>query len=170
MEAVPLVKVNDQAIIDFLYGEIFTRFGEPKEIITNGGPQFVSHKLESLLHNYHIQHRITSPYHPQANGQVESTNKVIASVLTKRVRSHCRDWTDRPLEALWAYCTTWCNTTGFSTYDLVYGKNDVFLIEFENRTLKTDMEANLYLTEAQRNRLNQLNELDEKCTTVVHQT
>ena len=32
------------------------------------------------------------------------------------------------------------------------------------------MEANLDLTEAQRNRLNQLNELDEKCTTVVHQT
>ena len=32
------------------------------------------------------------------------------------------------------------------------------------------MEANLDLTEAQRNKLNKLNELDEKRTTAVHQT
>ena len=68
MEVVPLVKANDQAVIDFLYGEIFTCFGVPKEIITNGGPQFVSHKFKALLQKYHIQHRITSPYHPQDNG------------------------------------------------------------------------------------------------------
>ena len=49
VEAVALVKANDQAVIDFLYKEIFTRFGVPKEIITDGGPQFVSHKLEALL-------------------------------------------------------------------------------------------------------------------------
>ena len=37
VEAVALVKANDQAVIDFLYREIFTHFGVPKEIITNGG-------------------------------------------------------------------------------------------------------------------------------------
>ena len=113
-----------------------------------GGPQFVSHKLGALLQKYHIQHIINSPYHPQANGQVESTNKVIEAILTKTVRIHCRDQDDRLPEALWAYCTTWCNTTGFSPYDLVYGKNVVFPIEFEIRTLKTAKEANLDLTKA----------------------
>ena len=90
-------------MIDFLYGEIFTRFGVPKEVVTDGGPQFVSHQFESLLLKYNIQHWITSPYHPQANGQVESTNKFIESILTKIVRIHCRYWDD---EALWAYHTT----------------------------------------------------------------
>ena len=90
----------------------------------------MSHKLEYLLQKYHIQHIITSPYHPQANGQVESTNKVIEPIVTKIVRSHCRDWADRLPEALWAYHTTWHNTTVFSPYDLVYGKNDVFPIDF----------------------------------------
>ena len=56
VEAVALEKANDQAVIDFLYGEIFTRFGILKEVITNGGPQFVSHKFEALLQKYHIQH------------------------------------------------------------------------------------------------------------------
>ena len=41
VEAVALVKANDQAVIDFLYGEIFTHFGVPKEVVTNGGAQFV---------------------------------------------------------------------------------------------------------------------------------
>ena len=50
----------------------------------------------------------------------------------------------------------------------MYGKNAVFPVEFEIRTLKITMEANLDLKEAQRNRLNQLNELDEKCTAAVH--
>ena len=56
---------------------------------------------------------------------------------------------------------------GFYPYDLVYGKSAIFPIEFEIKTLKTTMEVNLDVTEAQKRRLNQLNELDEKCLAVV---
>jgi hypothetical protein len=52
----------------------------------------------------------------------------------------------------------------------VYGKNVVFLVEFEIETLKTNLSVNLDLTEAQKKRLEQLNELDEKCSTTLHQT
>ena len=38
VEAVALEKANDQAVIEFLYSEIFTHFGVPKELVTNGGP------------------------------------------------------------------------------------------------------------------------------------
>ena len=38
VEAVALVKANDQAVIDFLYREIFTCFEVSKEIIIDGGP------------------------------------------------------------------------------------------------------------------------------------
>ena len=114
VEVVALAKANDQVVIDFLYNEIFTRFGVPKEVVTDGGPRFMSHQFEALLRKYHVQHRVDSPYHLQANGQVESTNKVIEAILTKIVKSHRRDWADRLPEALWAYHTTWCNTTVFS--------------------------------------------------------
>jgi hypothetical protein len=52
----------------------------------------------------------------------------------------------------------------------VYGKNVVFLVEFEIETLKTALSVNLDLTEAQKKRLEQLNELDEKRSTSLHQT
>ena len=64
VEDVALAKANDQAVIDFLYSEIFTYFGVPKEVVTDGGPQFTSHQFESLLRKYHVQHRVASPYHP----------------------------------------------------------------------------------------------------------
>ena len=56
VEVVALVKANDQDVIDFLYGEIFTHFRVPKEVVTDGGPQFVSHQFEALIRKYHIQH------------------------------------------------------------------------------------------------------------------
>jgi transposase InsO family protein len=133
-----------------LFEDIFVRFGIPKDLITNGGHPFTSHKFEALLSQYHVLHRTTSSYHPQGNGQVESTNKVIEVILTKTVREHCRDWSDKLHEALWAYQTTWRNTIGFSPYDLVYGKNLVFPIEFKIKTLRTASAVNLDLTMAQK--------------------
>ena len=38
VEVLALAKDNDQAVIDFLYSEIFTRFGVSKEVVTDGGP------------------------------------------------------------------------------------------------------------------------------------
>ena len=52
----------------------------------------------------------------------------------------------------------------------MYGDIYVFPIEFEIKTLKIAMELNLDVTEAQKRRLNQLNELDEKRLAAVDQT
>jgi hypothetical protein len=101
---------------------------------------------------------------------VESTNKFIEAILTKTMREHHRDWTDIFHESLWAYQTTWRNTTGFSPYKLVYGKSHVFPIEFEIKTLRTTSTVNLDLTMVQKARMKQLNELDENHLDAIHQT
>eukprot|EP00253_Pinus_taeda_P027832 PITA_27832 len=72
-----------------------------------------------------------------------------------------RDWAIRLLEALWAYRTTWKSTTGYLPYQLMFGKQPIFPIEFEIETLRTAQEVGLDLTEAQTNRLQHINELDE---------
>jgi transposase InsO family protein len=83
----------------------------PGELVTNGGPPFTSHGFKATLQKYHIHHRMTTAYHAQANGQVESTNKVIEAILTKIVKENRKDWSQRLSKALWAYRTTWRNTT-----------------------------------------------------------
>ena len=69
-----------------------------------------------------------------------------------------------------AYHTTWHNTIGFTPYDLVYGKSVVFPIEFKIKTLRMAMDVKLDAIEAQRIRIIQLNELDEKCIVLMDQT
>eukprot|EP00253_Pinus_taeda_P014993 PITA_14993 len=160
VEAESLLKATEDYVIQFLF-HLFVRYGLLRELITDGGPQFVGNKLATTLNNYHVQHKITTTYHPQENGQVESSNKVIESILTKTIASHRRDWAARLPEALWAYRTTWRSTTGYSPYQLVFGKQPIFPIEFEIQTLRNAQEVGLDLSEAQINRLQQINELDE---------
>ena len=127
------------------------------------------------MQKYRVKHRVTTPYYRQANGQVESTNKVLENILTKTIGSHRWDWAQKHPEALWAYRTTWRNTTGFSPFELVYGKVPLFSMEFEISTLRTTLEVGLDPSEAQKHRLEQLDELDEirlvvfQKTTVVQQ-
>ena len=81
---------------------------------------------------------------------MESTNKVLENILTKTIASHRKDWVERLLEALWEYRTTWINTIGYSTYELVYGNIPLFPIEFEIKTLRTTLEVGLNPTAEQK--------------------
>eukprot|EP00253_Pinus_taeda_P033758 PITA_33758 len=169
VEAEAFPRATEDSVIQFLL-HLFVRYGLPREVITDGGPQFVGHKLATTLNNYHVQHKITTPYHPQANGQVESNNKVIESILTKIVTSHHRDWAARLPEELCAYRTTWRSTTDYSPYHLVFGKKPIFPIEFEIQMLRTAQEVRLDLSEAQKNRLQKINELDETRLSALQNT
>eukprot|EP00253_Pinus_taeda_P016593 PITA_16593 len=124
------------SVVQFLFEDIFTRFGVPREIVTDQGSQFTSNLMEKLMEEYKIKHRKSTPYHPQENGQVESTNKVLERIITKTVHLHRRDWAEGLPEALWAYRTTWRNTIGHSPYELVYGKEVLLPIEFQVKTFK----------------------------------
>ena len=78
----------EKVIVNFFFTEIFTRFGVPREIFSENGPYFISNMVQGVMEQYKIWHKKSMPYHPQANGQVESTNKVIGSILTKIVNMH----------------------------------------------------------------------------------
>ena len=91
VEVKDVAKVTEQVVSDFLFEEIFSRYGAPREVVSDGGAQFTSHKIAKLMQKYGVKHRVTSPYHPQANGQVESTNKTLENILTKTVAYHHQD-------------------------------------------------------------------------------
>ena len=161
VEAKALLFATKNSVVSFLYEDIFTRFGVLREIVTDQGSQFTSNMMEKLREEYKIKHRKSTPYHPQENGQVESTNKVIESIITKTVHLHRRYRAERLPEALWAYRITWRNTTGHSPYELVYGKEVLLPIDFQVKTFNMLVQLGMDLSKAQKHRMEQLNELDE---------
>ena len=67
----------------FLFEYIFTRYGLLIEIVSDRGKHFLNEVIESLLDNFMVLHKNSAPYRPQANGQSESTNKILKMVFTK---------------------------------------------------------------------------------------
>jgi hypothetical protein len=126
VEVEPLKNIQEKRVVEFLYDNIFTRFGVPREIVSDRGAQFTSKLIADLMDLYKIRHRKTTTYHPQANGQVEVTNRELENILTKTVQFHHRDWENKLSEVVWAYRTTWKTSTRFTPYELVYGKTMFF--------------------------------------------
>ncbi|RVW12621.1 Retrovirus-related Pol polyprotein from transposon 17.6 [Vitis vinifera] len=79
-------------VLKFLKENIFSRFGVPKAIISDGGAHFCNKPFEALLSKYGVKHKVATPYHPQTSGQVELANREIKNILMKVVNSSRKDW------------------------------------------------------------------------------
>ncbi|KAJ0827767.1 putative nucleotidyltransferase, Ribonuclease H [Helianthus annuus] len=101
-------RTNDHSVVcKFVQSNIFSRFGIPRVIISDGGSHFKNFNFGKLLKRYSVNHRIATPYHPQTSGQVEVSNRQIKEILMKTVRTDRKDWSSKLDDALLAYRTTY---------------------------------------------------------------
>ena len=85
-------KTNDhRVVVKFLKDTIFSRFGMPRAIISDGGEHFCSRIFEQLMKKYFITHKVATPYQPQTSGQVEVSNREIKHILEKTVNPNRKD-------------------------------------------------------------------------------
>ncbi|GKV30782.1 hypothetical protein SLEP1_g39562 [Rubroshorea leprosula] len=104
------------------------RFGIPKRIIADNGPQFRAVALKSLWNDYGIELALTSVYIPQSNGQAESANKIVLRGLKTRVLAGHSNWVNELNKVLWSCRTTPSSITGETPFSLAYGAETVILV------------------------------------------
>ena len=81
-----------ETIAHFIFEHILTRFGCPKVLMSDCSTHFVNETIHTLREEFQIDHTKSTPYHLQANGAVESFNKILEKPLTKVYNSDRSNW------------------------------------------------------------------------------
>ncbi|XP_038716417.1 uncharacterized protein LOC120009784 [Tripterygium wilfordii] len=124
VEAYSLIK--DVDVKRFVWKNIICRFGVPKEIVKDNGPQFAT---QEFCANWGIRVNFATPRHPQCNGQAEASNKTLIKTMEKRLEKAKGAWADELPRVLWSYKTTSRKPTNETPFSLAYGSETVIPVE-----------------------------------------
>ena len=119
-KALPTAEAPEVA--KFITEEIVLRHGAPRVIITDRGKVFQSKLLTELSHLCNTIHRMTTAYHPQTNGLTERFNKTLGDMLSMYVGVEQKDWDEILPFVTFAYNTAKQETTGFTPFYLLHGR------------------------------------------------
>ena len=132
----PTYKADRETAAFFIFNQIITQFGIPKEIVTDHGSHFQNSMMTKLTTMLGFRQEHSSSFYPQANGQVEAVNKTLKAILKRTINATHSNWHIMLYPALWEYQTNVKNAIGFSPFQLVHGVEAVTLVKCEIPSLK----------------------------------
>jgi transposase InsO family protein len=77
----PTFKDDGETAALFLFNQIIARFVVARDIVTDHGIHFQNQMMTELTSKLGLWQEHSSPYYPQANGQVEAVNKTLQTIL-----------------------------------------------------------------------------------------
>ncbi|XP_012700706.1 protein NYNRIN-like [Setaria italica] len=124
-EGTPLKNMIHQEVIEFVREHIVHRFGIPRTLTLDQGTSCISKEVREFVESYGTKLLNSSPYYAQANGQAESSNKILIKLIKKKIDENPRRWHEVLSEALWAYCIARHGATKVTPFEIVYGQEAI---------------------------------------------
>ena len=108
--------ITSQETADLLMREVFKHHGLPDDIVSDRGPQFISHFWRHLFKLFQTSCKLSSGHHPETNGQSERTNQTLEQYLRCFINYQQDDWVDLLHLAEFSYNNSVHSSTGYSPF------------------------------------------------------
>jgi len=107
-------------------------------LVSNNRKQFNNDSFRDFCSQSGIKNHYSSPTHPQANEQVEVTNRSLLKTINTWLEGAKDIWSDELPSVLWAYRTTTKTPTGETSFQLAYGSEAIILAEIGLTSYRVD--------------------------------
>lgn len=136
--AVPSRDQTASTVAKILVEEWFNRYGIPKRIHSDRGRSFEGKVVASLCSMFGIQKSRTTPYHPQGNAQCERFNRSMHNLLRVLSDKQKVAWPKYLSQLVMMYNCTPHASTGFTPYQLMFGRPPKLPIDHMFQSTETD--------------------------------
>ena len=124
-----MATITEKNVLGFIWRCIIYRFGIPRVLVSDNGKQFDNYSFHDFCSQLGIRNHDSSPAHPQANGQVEVTNRSLLKIIKTRLEGAKGIRPEELPSILWAYRTTVRTPTGKTPFRLTYRNKAVIPAE-----------------------------------------
>jgi hypothetical protein len=127
-----------------LLKRFFGTFGVPRELSSDGGPEFMANATQDFLVRWGVQFRLSAAYNPQSNGRAELAVKSTKRLIEDNIGEDGELNTDRFLRAILIKRNTPDPTSKLSPAEIVFGRKlrdtmpriDKSINIFNNKTVR----------------------------------
>lgn len=130
-EAAAIPDKSAKSVAQFFY-YVVCRLGCMDNLISDQGREFVNKVIDMLMDCFETDHRITSAYHPQSNGQREHDNRTLKAALSKLISDQADDWDQYIPGILFAYHTSVHASTKCTPFEVMYGRTAKLPIDLKS--------------------------------------
>ncbi|CAJ1057667.1 unnamed protein product [Xyrichtys novacula] len=118
---IPTPNQKAQTVARCLWDNFMVHYGIPERLHSDQGPDFESRTIKELCKITGIRKIRTTPYHPRGNA-VERFNRTLLSMLGTLDNKDKSQWRNFVKPLVHAYNCTKNDVTGFTPYELMFGR------------------------------------------------
>jgi len=138
--AVPTRNQSATVTADALVNEFIKHYGFPRRLLSDQGAQFEGHVIKELCNLTGVEKSRTTPYNPSCNGVTERLNRTLLGMLGTLDPDDKQDWKSRIGHLVHAYNCCRHDSTGYSPYRLMFGRQPRLALDVVLGLVTTDLD------------------------------
>jgi transposase InsO family protein len=146
--AIPTRNQTAKTTADALFNGFIVHYGFPRRLHSDQGANFQSSIIKELCKLTGMQKSRTTPYHAMGNGLTERMNRTLLDMLGTLDPTKKHDWKSEVSPLVHAYNCTKHDSTGFSPYFLMFGRQPRLALDVVLGLASTDVhdkDYNVYI-------------------------